>query len=72
MVNDEQAPTGRPAGSLGWAGLGNLYYWLDRKNGVAGVWATQIFPFMDPTSVDGFLAFETALYDSLARGPRKA
>ena len=68
MVNDEPAPTGRPAGSLGWAGLGNLYYWLDRKNGVAGVWATHIFPFMDPTSVDGFLAFETALYDSLARG----
>ena len=68
MINDEQAPTGRPAGSLGWAGLGNLYYWLDRKNGVAGVWATQIFPFMDPTSVDGFLAFETALYDSLAHG----
>jgi methyl acetate hydrolase len=68
MVNDEPAPTGRPAGSLGWAGLGNLYYWLDRKNGVAGVWATQIFPFMDPTSVGGFLAFETAVYEGLGRG----
>ena len=68
MVNDEPAPTGRPAGSLGWAGLGNLSYWLDRKNGVAGVWATQIFPFMDPTSVAGFWAFETALYEGLARG----
>ena len=68
MVNDEPAPTGRPAGSLGWAGLGNLYYWLDRKNGVAGVWATQIFPFMDPTSVGGFLAFETAVYEGVARG----
>jgi methyl acetate hydrolase len=68
MVNDEQAPTGRPAGSLGWAGLGNLYYWLDRKTGVAGVWTTQIFPFMDPTSVEGFMAFETAVYEGLARG----
>jgi methyl acetate hydrolase len=68
MVNDEPAPTGRPAGSLGWAGLGNLYYWLDRKNGVAGVWATQIFPFMDPTSLAGFLAFETTVYEGLARG----
>ena len=67
MVNDEPAPTGRPAGSLGWAGLGNLYYWLDRRNGVAGVWATQIFPFMDPTSVGGFLAFETALYQGVER-----
>jgi methyl acetate hydrolase len=63
MINDEEALTGRPAGSLGWAGLGNLYYWLDRKNGVAGIWATQIFPFMDPTSVQGFLAFETEVYE---------
>ena len=26
MVNDEQAPTGRPAGALGWAGRANLFY----------------------------------------------
>jgi methyl acetate hydrolase len=68
MVNDGPAPTGRPADSLGWAGLGNLYHWLDRKTGVAGVWATQLFPFMDPTSVGGFLAFEAAVYEGLASG----
>jgi methyl acetate hydrolase len=67
MVNDEIAPTGRPAGSLGWAGLGNLYYWLDRENGVAGFWATQIFPFMDPTSLGGFTRFETEVYRGLKR-----
>ena len=67
MVNDEDAPTGRPAGSIGWAGLGNLYYWVDRKNGVAGFWASQLFPFMDPTALDGFLAFETAFYEALGR-----
>lgn len=65
MVNDEDAPTGRPAGSLGWAGLANLYYWIDRRNGVAGMWATQILPFADPASLDGFLAFETEVYRSL-------
>ena len=63
MINDEDAPTGRPAGSLCWAGLANLYYWIDRKNGVGGFWATQILPFVDETSVSGYLAFETALYD---------
>jgi hypothetical protein len=31
-INDEDAPTGRPAGALGWAGLANLFYWIDRKN----------------------------------------
>ena len=69
MVNDEVAPTGRPAGSIGWAGLGNLYYWIDRRNGVAGFWASQFFPFMDPAAYEGFLAFETALYEALERRP---
>ncbi len=32
MVDDD-APTGRPAGSLAWAGLANLFYWIDRHNG---------------------------------------
>ena len=65
MINDEDAPTGRPAGSLGWAGLANLYYWIDRRNGVGGFWATQILPFADATSVGGYLEFETAVYRSL-------
>jgi methyl acetate hydrolase len=65
MINDEDAPTGRPAGSLAWAGLANLYYWIDRSNGIGGFWATQLFPFADPTSVGGYLDFETAVYQSL-------
>jgi methyl acetate hydrolase len=62
MINDHDAPTGRPAGSLAWAGLPNLYYWIDRKNGIGGFWATQIFPFADPASVGGYIDFETAVY----------
>lgn len=65
MLNDEPAPTGRPANALAWAGLGNLYYWIDRKNGVGGFWATQILPFVDGVSVPGYLAFETAVYEHL-------
>ena len=66
MINDEDAPTGRPAGSLAWAGLANLYYWIDRRTGIGGFWATQIFPFADATSVGGYLDFETATYRALA------
>jgi len=62
MMNDEQAPTGRPAGAIGWAGLANLFFWIDRKNGFGGYWATQILPFGDPTSFVGYLDFETAAY----------
>ncbi len=70
MVNDEAAPTGRPAGAIGWAGLANLFYWIDRENGVGGFWATQILPFADPASFTGYMDFETALYRQL--GARKA
>lgn len=62
MINDEPAPTGRPAGSLAWAGLANLYYWIDRQTGIGGYWATQILPFADPASIEGYLEFETAVY----------
>ena len=65
MINDEDAPTGRPAGSLAWAGLANLYYWIDRRNDVAGYWATQILPFADNASVGGYLDMETATYRAL-------
>ena len=65
MINNEQAPTGRPAGAQGWAGLANLFYWIDRENGVGGFWATQILPFGDPVSFGEYLNFETAVYDAL-------
>lgn len=72
MINDEDAPTGRPAGALAWAGLANLYFWLDRRNGIAGFWATQILPFVDPTSVTGYLDLETAAYRGLGGAAQEA
>ncbi len=66
MINDEDAPTGRPAGSLAWAGLANLYYWIDRKNGIGGFWATQILPFADPASVGFYLELESEVYRTRA------
>lgn len=66
MVSSEEAPTGRPAGAIGWAGLANCFYWIDRANGVGGYWATQILPFGDPESFTGYMDFETAVYQALA------
>jgi methyl acetate hydrolase len=65
MIVDEDAPTGRPAGSLSWAGLANLFYWIDPKNGIGGIWATQVLPFMDEVSYGGYLDFEAAVYSSM-------
>ena len=65
MVNDEPTPSGRPAGSLMWAGLANLFFWIDRKNGVGGYWGSQILPFQDVASYPGFVDFETVVYRHL-------
>ncbi|WP_133492357.1 MULTISPECIES: serine hydrolase domain-containing protein [Alcanivorax] len=67
MTVEEDAPTGRPKGAIGWAGLANLFYWIDRRNGIGGYWATQILPFGDPSSFAGYLDFEGAVYQSMNR-----
>src|SRR5579872_32587 len=65
LINPLPLATGRSAGSLAWAGLPNCYYWIDKRNGIAGVFATQIMPFYDAKAVKVFEDFEAATYRSL-------
>lgn len=65
MVTQEALPTGRSAGSIAWAGLANLYWWVDRERGVAGLWATQLLPFLDPAAYAAATDFEEAVYAHL-------
>ena len=62
QINDEPATTGRPAGTLMWAGLANSYLWIDRTNDIGGVYLSQILPFADGASLGLFTEFETAEY----------
>ena len=65
QINEVPAATGRPAGTLMWAGLANSFFWIDRQNGIGGAYLSQILPFADPGTVDLFMEFETAVYESL-------
>ena len=65
LINTEQTPQGRSAGSITWAGLGNCYYWVDYKKRVCGVILTQIFPFADKKTIDLFNKFEAGIYKGL-------
>ena len=65
MINEEKAPTGRSAGSLAWAGLSNCYFWIDREESIAGVYLTQVLPFIDVKAFPLYLEFETAAYRGL-------
>ena len=65
LINTQQAPTGRSAGSLAWAGLANTYFWIDRTKRVCGVFLSQVLPFYDHTAIDLLGKFETEVYRAL-------
>src|SRR4051794_402949 len=62
MISTEAVPGGRSAGSLAWAGLGNTYFWIDPRAGIAGVILMQLLPFADPKALALLDAFERAVY----------
>lgn len=64
QINETAIDTGRPAGTLMWAGLSNCYYWIDRANGIGGAYLSQILPFADKGSLDLFFEVEKAVYDA--------
>jgi CubicO group peptidase (beta-lactamase class C family) len=68
LINAEQAPTGRSAGSLAWAGLCNTYYWVDPAAGIAAVLLTQVLPFADSAVLALLDAFERAVYADARTG----
>ena len=65
LINAAPLPTGRSAGSLGWAGLANTYFWIDRTKQVCGVFLSQVLPFYDATALDLLTTFETEVYRAL-------
>jgi CubicO group peptidase (beta-lactamase class C family) len=62
MLNVEDQPVGRSAGSMAWAGLANTYYWIDASKRLAGVILTQVLPFADARVLSVFEQFERAIY----------
>jgi CubicO group peptidase (beta-lactamase class C family) len=57
----------RRAGTGDWAGIFNSYFWVDRTQGVAGVFLTQVLPFFDARVVELLVGFEQAVYAQVRR-----
>jgi len=62
LLNPEGSPKGRSSGSGCWAGLGNVYYWIDPKAGKLGLIMSAILPFMDKEVLHLFDELERAVY----------
>jgi methyl acetate hydrolase len=69
LLNTEDNPGMRAAGSGAWAGLFNTHFWVDPATGVTGAIYTQSLPFVEPRVFALYPAFESALYASLAEQP---
>lgn len=61
----EDVPGARRAGTGDWAGLFNLYYFIDRTTGVAAMLLTQVLPFFDWPIVETFMQIEGTVYAGL-------
>ena len=53
---------GRSAGSYGWAGIYNTYFWVDPSARIAAVAFMQVSPFCVARCLDVCSAFERAVY----------
>jgi methyl acetate hydrolase len=65
LLNTDDEPGRRRAGSGGWMGLFNTFFWVDPAAGVTGAVYTQALPFLLPEALRLARDFETALYASL-------
>jgi len=62
LIIMEDIPTGRREGAIAWNGLPNLFWWIDRKEGLCGLYASQVIPEADVESINLNRDFETKMY----------
>ncbi|MDX2301822.1 MAG: serine hydrolase domain-containing protein [Microscillaceae bacterium] len=53
------------AGSYGWAGSYNTWYWVDPKAEMYGILLTQVIPFSDQESVRLYEQFQDLTYEAM-------
>ncbi|MEC3980265.1 serine hydrolase domain-containing protein [Amycolatopsis sp. H20-H5] len=65
LLNTEDVPGHRRAGSGAWAGLCNTHFWIDRTTGICASIYSNFLPFVTPEAMKMYSDFEEALYASL-------
>ncbi|KAI0399691.1 beta-lactamase/transpeptidase-like protein [Xylaria palmicola] len=63
IINEEDVPGGRKAGSMIWSGLPNLTWFVDRTSGICGLYAGQLYPPGDAKVGELLGMFEQGIYD---------
>ncbi|KAK2616135.1 hypothetical protein N8I77_002843 [Diaporthe amygdali] len=68
MLNMEDIPGKRKAGSMMWSGMANSHWWIDPSIGVAGVFVVTLLPYADHFAANLYSKLETAVYEDLVAG----
>ncbi|KAK3386511.1 beta-lactamase family protein [Podospora didyma] len=68
-INAQAFPGRRAANSANWQGMAGVHAWLDRTNGLGGVFFSQILPPGDKTITECFRACEEAVYAAALKKP---
>jgi CubicO group peptidase (beta-lactamase class C family) len=63
LVDPQAAGTLSPTGEFNWGGASGVFYWVDRKNDVTGVWFVQRQPWDQKPSA----AFRNMVYQAMAK-----
>jgi CubicO group peptidase (beta-lactamase class C family) len=67
LIETHARPSGRAAGSYGWAGIYNTYFWVDRHAGLAAAVFMQTSPFSAPSCIAVCEAFENVVYAAVGK-----
>jgi CubicO group peptidase (beta-lactamase class C family) len=71
LVETRDKPDARAAGSYGWGGIYNTYFWVDPAAQIGAVAFMQMTPFSTPACIELYDRFEIAVYDRLAQRHRR-
>jgi CubicO group peptidase (beta-lactamase class C family) len=71
ILNMESLPWGRSTGSMQWGGYPNLFWWINRKDGICGCYFSQLVPPGDPESFAMYKKFEAAVNESFKKDTQK-
>jgi CubicO group peptidase (beta-lactamase class C family) len=66
LIESRARASGRPAGSYGWGGLYNTYFWVDPAAELGAVVMMQVSPFSRPACLEVCERFERAVFLALA------
>jgi CubicO group peptidase (beta-lactamase class C family) len=65
LLNTQDVPGARRAGTGAWAGLFNTHFWIDRTTGICASIYTNSLPFTTPEAIGMYGDFEKAVYAAL-------